>query len=41
MKLQDYLDLPEGELYDKVASIRMFEHVGPRRYGKYFGKIAR
>ncbi len=37
--LQDYQDLPEGVLYDKVASIGMFEHVGPRRYDKYFGKI--
>jgi cyclopropane-fatty-acyl-phospholipid synthase len=37
--LQDYQDLPEDVLYDKVASIGMFEHVGPRRYDKYFGKI--
>ena len=28
-------------LYDKIASIGMFEHVGPRRFGKYFGKICR
>jgi cyclopropane-fatty-acyl-phospholipid synthase len=39
--LQDYQDLPEDVLYDKVASIGMFEHVGPRRYDKYFGKIYR
>jgi len=37
--LQDYQDLPQDVLYDKVASIGMFEHVGPRRYDKYFGKI--
>jgi cyclopropane-fatty-acyl-phospholipid synthase len=37
--LQDYQDLPDDVLYDKVASIGMFEHVGPRRYDKYFGKI--
>ena len=41
VKLLDYQDLPEGELYDKIASIGMFEHVGPRRYAKYFGKIYR
>ncbi|MEO8675641.1 MAG: cyclopropane-fatty-acyl-phospholipid synthase family protein [Casimicrobiaceae bacterium] len=41
VKLLDYEDLPEAELYDKIASIGMFEHVGPRRYGKYFGTIYR
>jgi len=41
VKLLDYQDLPEDELYDKIASIGMFEHVGPRRYGRYFGKIYR
>ena len=39
--LQDYQDLPEDLLYDKIASIGMFEHVGPRRYDRYFGKIYR
>ena len=28
VRLLYYLDLPEGELYDKIASIGMFEHVG-------------
>ena len=41
VRLQDYLDLPEGELYDKVASVGMFEHVGVARFPKYFGKIWR
>lgn len=41
VRLQDYLDLPEGELYDKIASVGMFEHVGLARFPKYFGKIAR
>ncbi len=41
VQLLDYLNLPEGVLYDKIASIGMFEHVGPRRFGKYFGKICR
>ena len=35
----DYLDLPPTTLYDKIASIGMFEHVGIRRYPRYFGKI--
>ena len=39
--LLDYEDLPDGVLYDKIASIGMFEHVGPRRYGRYFGKMHR
>jgi cyclopropane-fatty-acyl-phospholipid synthase len=39
VELLDYLDLPEDVLYDKVASVGMFEHVGLRRFPKYFGKI--
>ncbi|CAG1008641.1 putative fatty acid methyltransferase [Burkholderiales bacterium] len=41
VRLQDYLDLPEDELYDKIASVGMFEHVGLARFAKYFGKIRR
>jgi len=41
VRLQDYLDLPEDELYDKVASVGMFEHVGIARFPAYFGKIAK
>ena len=41
VRLQDYLDLPEDELYDRIASVGMFEHVGVARFPKYFGKIAR
>jgi cyclopropane-fatty-acyl-phospholipid synthase len=41
VELQDYLDLPEDVLYDKVASVGMFEHVGVARFPKYFGKIYR
>jgi cyclopropane-fatty-acyl-phospholipid synthase len=37
----DYLDLPPERLYDKVASVGMFEHVGIRNYPRYFGKIYR
>ena len=41
VRLQDYLDLPESETYDKIASIGMFEHVGVKRFARYFGKIER
>ena len=41
VELRDYLDLPEGTLYDKIASIGMFEHVGVARFPHYFGKILR
>jgi cyclopropane-fatty-acyl-phospholipid synthase len=41
VELRDYLDLPEDALYDKIASIGMFEHVGVARFPKYFDKIRR
>jgi len=41
VQIQDYLDLPDDPLYDKVASVGMFEHVGISRFPKYFGKIFR
>ncbi|HEX8012451.1 MAG TPA: cyclopropane-fatty-acyl-phospholipid synthase family protein [Casimicrobiaceae bacterium] len=41
VELRDYLDLPDAPLYDKIASIGMFEHVGIRNYPRYFGKIRR
>jgi cyclopropane-fatty-acyl-phospholipid synthase len=41
VELRDYLDLPEDMLYDKIASVGMFEHVGVRHFGKYFGKMRR
>lgn len=39
--LVDYIDLPPGHLYDKIASVGMFEHVGVSRFPRYFGKIYR
>ena len=39
VELRDYLDLPEDVLYDKIASVGMFEHVGIARFPRYFGKI--
>jgi cyclopropane-fatty-acyl-phospholipid synthase len=41
VELRDYLDLPETEQYDRIASIGMFEHVGVRRFAGYFRKIFR
>jgi cyclopropane-fatty-acyl-phospholipid synthase len=41
VELRDYLELPEDVLYDKIASVGMFEHVGVRRFPRYFGKIHR
>ncbi len=41
VELRDYLDLPEDALFDKVASVGMFEHVGLARFPQYFGKIQR
>jgi cyclopropane-fatty-acyl-phospholipid synthase len=39
VELRDYLDLPEDPVFDKIASIGMFEHVGVGRFPRYFGKI--
>jgi len=41
VELRDYRDLPDVEAFDKIASVGMFEHVGPRNYYRYFGKIRR
>jgi len=41
MDLLDYRDLPEGEPFDKIASIGMFEHVGRAFLPAYFAKIFR
>ena len=35
--LQDYRDL--HGTFDRIFSIGMFEHVGPRNYGTYFAKV--
>jgi cyclopropane-fatty-acyl-phospholipid synthase len=41
VKLLDYRDVPETEPFDKIASVGMFEHVGRKNLGVYFGKIFR
>src|SRR6185295_14871185 len=39
VRLQDYRDIPAEGVYDKIASVGMFEHVGLRHLKAYFGKI--
>jgi cyclopropane-fatty-acyl-phospholipid synthase len=39
--LMDYRDIPEDLLFDKIASVGMFEHVGRQNLPKYFAKIYR
>ena len=41
MELLDYRALPEDELFDKIASVGMFEHVGRAQLPDYFAKIIR
>jgi len=39
--LQDYRDTPGEEVYDKIASVGMFEHVGLRNLPMYFEVVSR
>ena len=39
--LQDYRDLPGEGVFDKIASVGMFEHVGLKNLPTYFGAIHR
>jgi cyclopropane-fatty-acyl-phospholipid synthase len=39
VELRDYRDLPQTELFDKIASVGMFEHVGLKQLPAYFGKM--
>jgi cyclopropane-fatty-acyl-phospholipid synthase len=41
VRLQDYRDLPGEGVFDKIASIGMFEHVGLKNLPLYFGVIRR
>jgi cyclopropane-fatty-acyl-phospholipid synthase len=41
VELVDYRDVAEDAPYDKIASVGMFEHVGRRNLGLYFGKLFR
>ncbi len=39
VELCDYRDVPGAGVYDKIASVGMFEHVGLKNLPTYFGKI--
>jgi cyclopropane-fatty-acyl-phospholipid synthase len=39
--LQDYRDIPGSAVYDRIASVGMFEHVGLKNLPLYFGAIRR
>ncbi len=39
--LQDYRDMPGEGIYDKIASVGMFEHVGLRNLPVYFSVVRR
>ncbi len=41
VELMDYRDLPGDALYDKVASVGMFEHVGLKNLPVYFATVNR
>jgi cyclopropane-fatty-acyl-phospholipid synthase len=41
VRLQDYRDVPGEGVFDKIASIGMFEHVGLKNLPLYFGVIRR
>jgi len=41
VELRDYRDLPAEPLYDKVASVGMFEHVGLKNLPVYFATVHR
>ena len=41
LELRDYRDLPGESVYDKVASVGMFEHVGLKNLPTYFATVHR
>ncbi|HQU08001.1 MAG: cyclopropane-fatty-acyl-phospholipid synthase [Parcubacteria group bacterium 21-54-25] len=43
LRLLDYRDMPKeyGKTFDRVVSIGMFEHVGPKNYKDYFSVVDR
>jgi cyclopropane-fatty-acyl-phospholipid synthase len=41
VELRDYRELPRETLYDKVASVGMFEHVGLKNLPVYFDTVRR
>lgn len=41
IQLTDYRDIPGSEVYDRISSIGMFEHVGLKNLPTYFGIVHR
>jgi len=41
MELLDYRNLNEGQPFDKISSVGMFEHVGQANLERYFSKVLR
>lgn len=41
VELQDYRDVPGASVYDKIASVGMFEHVGLKNLPGYFATVHR
>ncbi len=41
IEVMDYRELQAGARFDKIASVGMIEHVGLRRYPRYFGGLLR
>ena len=41
VEVRDYRELPDGNAFDKVVSVGMFEHVGRSRQAEYFRTAAR
>lgn len=41
IRLQDYRDVPGREVFDKIVSVGMFEHVGLRKLPNYFATVSR
>jgi cyclopropane-fatty-acyl-phospholipid synthase len=39
VRLQDYRDIPGQGVFDKIASVGMFEHVGLRNLETYFARV--
>lgn len=39
VELRDYRHLPAQQKFDKIASVGMVEHVGPKNYPRYFANI--
>ncbi len=41
LRLLDYRDVPKeyGKTFDRVVSLGMFEHVGPKNYGEFFSVV--